>query len=112
MGGLLTINPFSLCKKKGSLGAKDEVRTRDLNLGKVALYQLSYFRLLFVDANIAQFLTSRNIFLKKSQVTVIQQLQNQFPLVPPTQCILKQLILPFIRMFFFLIPGFRLQNTP
>ncbi len=24
--------------------AKDEVRTRDLNLGKVALYQLSYFR--------------------------------------------------------------------
>ena len=28
-------------------GAKDEVRTRDLDLGKVALYQLSYFRLVF-----------------------------------------------------------------
>ena len=27
-----------------SFGAEDEVRTRDLNLGKVALYQLSYFR--------------------------------------------------------------------
>ena len=27
------------------LRAKDEVRTRDLNLGKVALYQLSYFRI-------------------------------------------------------------------
>jgi hypothetical protein len=27
-----------------SPGAEDEARTRDLNLGKVALYQLSYFR--------------------------------------------------------------------
>ena len=27
------------------LGAGDEVRTRDLDLGKVALYQLSYFRI-------------------------------------------------------------------
>ena len=36
--------------KKGSLaspvcGAGDESRTRDLNLGKVALYQLSYSRM-------------------------------------------------------------------
>jgi hypothetical protein len=28
-------------------GAGDEARTRDLNLGKVALYQLSYSRLVF-----------------------------------------------------------------
>ena len=28
-------------------GAKDEARTRDINLGKVALYQLSYFRIYF-----------------------------------------------------------------
>ena len=28
-----------------STGAEDEARTRDLNLGKVALYQLSYFRI-------------------------------------------------------------------
>ena len=27
-----------------SLGAENGIRTRDLNLGKVALYQLSYFR--------------------------------------------------------------------
>ena len=27
-------------------GAVDEARTRDLNLGKVALYQLSYYRIL------------------------------------------------------------------
>ena len=26
-------------------GAEDGIRTRDLNLGKVALYQLSYFRM-------------------------------------------------------------------
>jgi hypothetical protein len=29
----------------GFFGAEDEIRTRDLNLGKVALYQLSYFRI-------------------------------------------------------------------
>lgn len=34
-----------------SIGAKDEVRTRDLHLGKVALYQLSYFR--FLSARLA-----------------------------------------------------------
>ena len=44
--------------KRVFFGAKDEVRTRDLNLGKVALYQLSYFRLLFVDANIVEFSAS------------------------------------------------------
>ena len=29
-------------------GAENGTRTRDLNLGKVALYQLSYFRMVFV----------------------------------------------------------------
>ena len=29
-------------------GAENETRTRDPDLGKVVLYQLSYFRLLFV----------------------------------------------------------------
>ena len=28
-----------------ALRADDEIRTRDLNLGKVALYQLSYIRI-------------------------------------------------------------------
>ena len=32
--------------------AKNGSRTRDLNLGKVALYQLSYFRLLFYVAKV------------------------------------------------------------
>ena len=31
-------------RKKKRIGAGNEVRTRDLNLGKVALYQLSYSR--------------------------------------------------------------------
>ena len=36
--------PFSLTTKLWQSGAGDESRTRDLNLGKVALYQLSYSR--------------------------------------------------------------------
>ena len=30
--------------EKGDFGAGDGIRTRDINLGKVALYQLSYSR--------------------------------------------------------------------
>ena len=38
--------------KTFGLGAENGTRTRDLNLGKVALYQLSYFRMAcFVIAN-------------------------------------------------------------
>ena len=33
------------------LGAEDGARTRDLNLGKVALYQLSYFRVPVIVAS-------------------------------------------------------------
>jgi hypothetical protein len=40
-------------------GAKDEVRTRDLLLGKEMLYQLSYFRLRII--NIACFFGLGNI---------------------------------------------------
>src|SRR5690606_20041906 len=37
--------PKSLTRiRRGEIGAGNEVRTRDLNLGKVALYQLSYSR--------------------------------------------------------------------
>ena len=31
-------------------GAGNEARTRDINLGKVALYQLSYSRIFFEDS--------------------------------------------------------------
>ena len=37
-------NDRNLQKGKKEFGAGDESRTRDLNLGKVALYQLSYSR--------------------------------------------------------------------
>ena len=38
-------NPYQLVSKTGrDDGAVDETRTRDLHLGKVALYQLSYYR--------------------------------------------------------------------
>ena len=40
---------------KGLLRADDEARTRDLNLGKVALYQLSYVRIaLLRESNYTQ----------------------------------------------------------
>ncbi len=32
------------CTRLRFVGAENGIRTRDLNLGKVALYQLSYFR--------------------------------------------------------------------
>ena len=36
--------------KTFGLGAENETRTRDPNLGKVVLYQLSYFRILFASS--------------------------------------------------------------
>ena len=55
-------------------GAEDEARTRDPNLGKVVLYQLSYFRIYdpffsFGIAKVRTFFNSPNffcIFFKKS----------------------------------------------
>ena len=37
-------NPTRLYVSTGRFGAGDGIRTRDINLGKVALYQLSYSR--------------------------------------------------------------------
>ena len=39
---------FALPLGYGADGAVDEIRTRDIHLGKVALYQLSYYRKLLV----------------------------------------------------------------
>ncbi len=36
--------PFRTKRRMENFGAGNEVRTRDLDLGKVALYQLSYTR--------------------------------------------------------------------
>ena len=43
---ITTLSPSRL----GGIGAGNEIRTRDLNLGKVALYQLSYSRTHFEGA--------------------------------------------------------------
>ena len=37
-------------KYSEAFGAEDEARTRDPNLGKVMLYQLSYFRIVFKNS--------------------------------------------------------------
>jgi hypothetical protein len=47
------------------LRAEDEARTRDNQLGRLELYQLSYFRV-NADANIKQVSCSANFFSKKS----------------------------------------------
>ena len=48
--------PFLVTRKRTSLrrasGAGNEARTRDLNLGKVALYQLSYSRVVSTSADL------------------------------------------------------------
>ena len=65
--------------KTFGLGAENETRTRDPNLGKVVLYQLSYFRIVdfrsakyvcstfigFASANIGQIFLPTKYFLKK-----------------------------------------------
>ena len=62
--------------KTFGLGAENETRTRDPNLGKVVLYQLSYFRncfrtvqpyFLIASANIRQIFLLCKKFLKKLQ---------------------------------------------
>ena len=42
--GLNPGNNGTPCVAGGSIGADDEIRTRDPHLGKVMLYQLSYVR--------------------------------------------------------------------
>ena len=46
----------SACTANAKFGAGDESRTRDLNLGKVALYQLSYSRIGSVNCSEPVFL--------------------------------------------------------
>ena len=44
------------------LGAKDGIRTRDPDLGKVVLYQLSYFRKRIGSANLLNFIKLQRFF--------------------------------------------------
>ena len=51
-------------------GAEDEARTRDPNLGKVVLYQLSYFCRFFPNgiAKVRRILKLPNLFAKKAHI--------------------------------------------
>ena len=53
--------------------AENETRTRDPNLGKVVLYQLSYFRLLNSAAKIHFFLISPSLSKKKFSFTFYRE---------------------------------------
>ena len=52
-------------------GAEDEARTRDLNLGKVALYQLSYFRVKYRVAKIRQCTISEKSFFRQCPLFIL-----------------------------------------
>jgi hypothetical protein len=61
-------------------GAGDESRTRDLNLGKVALYQLSYSRIfLLLSRRFELCSATRNEIMKRSFQSVKHEIQNLFP---------------------------------
>jgi hypothetical protein len=58
-------------------GAKDEARTRDPDLGKVVLYQLSYFRIGMAKLTEIRFVQTENLnfYGKKSKhPTVLNQI--------------------------------------
>ncbi len=46
-------------------------RTRDPDLGKVVLYQLSYFRILIAGAKVALFIVTAKRFYKKNQLYTV-----------------------------------------
>ena len=82
-----TTQALSLYKKSrfhsGPCGAENETRTRDPDLGKVVLYQLSYFRLSFFDgAKIQLFCLPHQktmiFFFKKKKPLCISQIQQRF----------------------------------
>ena len=65
-----------------TFGARDEVRTRDLNLGKVALYQLSY---------------SRIWECKYSNIQIRVNFNEKKKLIDCASCLKIQQTLPFIQ---------------
>ena len=74
-------------------GAENETRTRDPNLGKVMLYQLSYFRIFSTGAKIMSFLVSAKLSIKKVWQKIFYRPNNAFSacsipqkLKPSTTC--------------------------
>ncbi len=68
------------------LGAENGTRTRDLNLGKVALYQLSYFRkylLLIASAKVTKICESPNFSVPFCNFFTITEPQDKSNCPPP-----------------------------
>ena len=69
--------------------AENETRTRDPNLGKVMLYQLSYFRIFSTGAKIKSFVVSAKFFKRKvlkrktNKVTIQRCVQSHLQLESP-----------------------------
>ena len=64
--------PYHLAMAPYKIGAVDETRTRDLHLGKVALYQLSYYR----AASIKRVIYYHKSFQKSSEIRIFYVLFN------------------------------------
>ncbi len=61
-------------------GAGNETRTRDLNLGKVALYQLSYSRMVHLSMQLFQplrFSTQLSVWYQSLSLAVYTEFFNQ-----------------------------------
>ena len=69
--------------------AENETRTRDPNLGKVMLYQLSYFRIFSTGAKIMSFLVSAKLSIKKVWKKIFYRPNNAF-----TACSIPQKLKP------------------
>ena len=59
------------------LGAKDGIRTRDPDLGKVVLYQLSYFRERIWDCKCIKILMNSRFFLLPQQFFYLIQFHQR-----------------------------------
>ena len=87
----LPFHHSSILKKEKR--AENETRTRDPNLGKVMLYQLSYFRIFSTGAKIMSFLVSAKLSIKKVWQKIFYRPNNAFSacsipqkLKPSTTC--------------------------
>ena len=65
---------------KQKIGAGNESRTRDLNLGKVALYQLSYSRFVFAKSKEAAIIAT-SVFVSSWFVKLFEFVPSHFKVV-------------------------------
>ena len=69
-----------------SIGAEDRARTGHPDLGKVVLYQMSYFRILKNLSGEANLPAGRQVFLREAKITIVLFLQNLNSLIYTSVC--------------------------